>query len=144
MSAIVVLNWRCYRAGALKTASPPGPWPLAWLRLACSACSTRGVCPAREKRLGSGAPARMSRRCPRNRRLTAEGKIAPSSLPAAFGGVREHEKAGWTNELTYPIGAEISRRNCLLMDEKGLCSKDLQQLALLIKPFLSISTPWQR
>jgi hypothetical protein len=57
MSAIVVLNWNCYRAGALKTASPPDSEfasesapdvPGSWRPLACSACSTRGFCPARE------------------------------------------------------------------------------------------------
>jgi hypothetical protein len=51
--------------------------------------------------------------------------IAPSRR-AAFDGEREREKAGWTNELPYPIGVKITRRNRLMAGEKGLCSKDLR------------------
>ena len=39
---------------------------------------------------------------------------------AAFDGVREREKAGWTNDLHYPIDVKITRRNKLAVGEKGL------------------------
>jgi hypothetical protein len=45
---------------------------------------------------------------------------------AAFDGVREREKAGWTNDLHYPIDVKITRRNKLAVGEKGLRGKDLR------------------
>jgi len=49
---------------------------------------------------------------------------------AAFGRVREHEKArekaGWTNDLHYPIELKITRRNRVADGEKRLRGKDLQ------------------
>jgi hypothetical protein len=76
----------------------------------------------------------MPLRRPCNRRLPLEGKIAPSRhtlllatfVRAAFGGIREREKAGWTNDLHYPIRVKISRRKGLSEGEKGLRSKDLR------------------
>jgi len=38
-----------------------------------------------------------------------EGDIAPGTACAAFDGVREREKAGWTNKLPYPIRVKITR-----------------------------------
>ncbi|WP_322051392.1 hypothetical protein [Paraburkholderia bannensis] len=45
---------------------------------------------------------------------------------AAFDGVREREKAGWTNNLPYPIKVEITRPKWPTGSQKGLCGKDLR------------------
>jgi len=44
-------------------------------------------------------------------------------------------KAGWTNELPYPIDPEISSQKGLSGAEKGFGSKDLRRSDTLIKPF---------
>jgi hypothetical protein len=46
---------------------------------------------------------------------------------AAFDGVREREKAGWTNNLPYPIKVEITRSKWPTGSQKGLCGKDLRR-----------------
>jgi hypothetical protein len=65
----------------------------------------------------SGASARVPRCRFCNRRLEPGRNdlaclrlllLAPASLHAAFDSAREREKASWTNELPYPIDAEIS------------------------------------
>jgi hypothetical protein len=54
----------------------------------------------------------------------------------AFDDAHERERAGWTNEIPYPIRAEITSRSWMIAGEKGLCSKDLRRFRLLMEPFL--------
>lgn len=58
---------------------------------------------------------------------TARRKNRAFTASAAFDGVREREKAGWTNELPYPIEVKITRRKWPTGAEKGLCGKDLRR-----------------
>ncbi|WP_156954295.1 hypothetical protein [Paraburkholderia acidipaludis] len=62
--------------------------------------------------------------------------LARRAPGTAFDDAHERERAGWTNGIPYPIGAKITRRNWVILREKGLCSKDLQRLAAMMAPFL--------
>jgi len=47
-------------------------------------------------------------------------------LAASVNAKKRAKKAGWTNDLHYPIGLKITRRNGLAEDEKGLRGKHLR------------------
>jgi len=145
MSAIVVLNWRCYRAGALKDCAAqtlngrgdgfmqrvqharvlPSGARRPPHRIDARVCL--GLAPCPHAATTSLQPSDTARR--KNRAFTAHaavGGVGAAGAHAAFGGVREREKAGWTNDLHYPIGVKITRRIGFAEGAKRLRGKDLR------------------